>query len=330
MMMRCRNARAYYAWVDPTEAKLETDPETLYQKYRQRENRTRQAICLNENGVDRLASVRDQMCRHYVAVLARNHRSRQLPRKHFLELAEQRYTVTQVGTRLDEAESEIISRTRQTERRRLKEEEIQRLLTSPVVSPEAYRKHATQHTLTPVIEAGHQRGLIESLYAETISYETIKLYDHGKGRERLELFESLFQPAEIAQTRDRGEVNRVYAVDYRNATMRRHLVNQVLDPFRDEKGGLASDVVVSASDLESHIEQLLQQPDNDIRLFFDYRADYSKKPINVLRFLLRQVGLELKRVQRPDKVQRYRLSPRKLETMQRYLHQRQSQCSQNP
>ncbi|MBZ0293914.1 MAG: hypothetical protein K8L99_15220 [Anaerolineae bacterium] len=171
------------------------------------------------------------------------------------------------------------------------------------------------------------RWQIEQCYQQTITPETIRDYDRGKGVRRLKLFESLYQPESDSSDKDTAELLAGIPLgDLTHATARRRLAMAALRPFTDPDSlQLSSDLILRQSEIEAFMHTFRHDHEQDVRLFYGWRQDYSRRPINLLRFLLHQCGLKLTRYGKRESDQRYRLDPEALATMERYVQQRQYQ-----
>ncbi len=321
MLLRFRNADRYLVWVDPTEQKLPVSLETRYRYWKNREKRTVEVVF--SDGKDIAGEQRDFLTRTIARIETHENRSKCNIKTHFHALATQRFTIQQADAAANpEAIKELKAEMKQLTEE-LKAERHERIRASQPVDDDTYKQHAVRGTLTPEIEAGHDRHIIEKTFAEPISDVTIDDYDDGRGVGRVKLFEAIHEAPEITVASDQQELlNETANFDLSHSTMRRKIAIYALRPFADERG-LTTDAVYTRAEITEMYSTFIEKYEQDIRLYFGWRKDYSDEPIQLLRFILRAVGLKLERIgkDRGDE-QRYHIEPASLAKMKRYIKQR--------
>ncbi len=297
MLMRFRNAERYQVWVDPVEQSLQTDAEQIYERLLDGERGTQKVVQFDEDGNDVIKQSRLQLARLQAAVTARENRSKRAVRAHFLALAEERYTVTTSSSDVSSEQHQQIRAEMKAAGAEIAQEHEQRLLAAVPVSDETYKQYAVRGAVTPEIEAGHVRFQIEALYAQDITPQTVRDFDDGKGVHRLELFESLYQPQRQSIIDDRLELaDHIPIGDLNHATQKRRLLIEEFRPFIDADHRFSPDLSMDIGTINRVIGAFRDEHEADIRLYFGWRADYSRSPLALLRFLAGEVGLKIEEV----------------------------------
>ena len=355
MLMRFRHADSYNVWVDPVEANMPTEEQSIYERLLDQEQGTKEAVLFDEDGIDLMRQARLQLARLQAAVTARENQSKRSVRTHFLALAHERYSLVESSDDVSPEQRQQIRGEMKAIGEVLTEEYEERLLTATPIAAEAYKQHAIKGEITSEIEAGHVREQIEQLYAQAITRPAIRDFDDGQGIRRLKLLESLYKPQSEAVSYDRRELSdRVPIGDMTHATKKRLLMLEALRLFIRPDRAFSEETEIDIETIHQVLGNFRDRHERDIRRYFGWRQDYSSKPINLLRFLLAEVGLKLEEVgadrQRlyrerkalqkqgmsreeavaalPAPPKRYRLERSSLAKMERYISQRRERALQ--
>ena len=355
MLMRFRHADTYNVWVDPVEANLPTSEQSIYERLLDQERGTKEAVLFGEDGIDLMRRARLQLARLQAAVTARENQSKCSVRTHFLALANERYSLVESADDVSPEQRQQIRGEMKAIGEVLAEEYEERLLSTTPIPAEAYKQHAIKGEITPEIEAGHVREQIEQLYAQAITRPAIRDFDDGQGVRKLKLLELMYKPQSEAVSYDRRELSdRVPIGDMTHVTKKRLLMLEALRLFIRPDRAFSEEAEIDIETITQALGDFRDKHERDIRRYFGWRQDYSSKPINLLRFLLAEVGLKLEEVgadrQRlyrarkalqkqgmsreeavaalPAPPKRYRLERSSLARMERYISQRRERALQ--
>lgn len=320
-IMRFRAATEYGAWVTEVEQNYVTDETALLDRWLEAEAGTRQTVSIFDvNGNDQVKEMRVRLARLRAAVQGREHRSKSNLHAHFYALAAEQFTIVGEAKDISSTDKSIIKDDLKMHGEALVQERDDCIKAAELVDSEDYKKHAIRGTVTPEIEAGHQRWLIETTFHQDIDQQIIDDYDDGRGAARLKLLESLYKNEDSAKLRDTEELlANLGTGDLTHATMKRRLLLHAIRPFLNEDRQLSADTRIDLEDINDHLGQFRDDHEDDIRRYFKWRTDYDTKPINLLRFLLKECGLRLARYKRTSE---YHIEAETLERMERYIDQR--------
>ncbi len=291
MLMRYRNAQHRAVTVQPsTSDKLITDSHILYEAEIKRYQGTTQAIMDN---TPPLSDILREGARLMASFTADDNLQRADVRAAFLALAAG-FQIKPI-TREAPAMREMLKAARQAMKDRIKAQ----VIAAKAISKErlnALRQGGAD--ITHEIRFGHERWKIEDLIGGQI---TEQLYDDLHTRQlraALRLFAALdAQPDDLREI-DRVQVNQnVWLAKREHITRKIQTVQALIK--RVFPGGLDAAEQLTEAQITERMGDLGAVL-ADLRLYFEDRADYSERPVPVLRRLLAAIGLKLesKQIQR--------------------------------
>jgi hypothetical protein len=291
MVGRCRAAREIHIWLPNGEGGREENPATIEREAIERRERSTYRLIQNGRVVSaELPDAQRSYCYWHGRVMARRNASMNRRRAHFVELCKG-YTVEFIEGQGDKTLDSKLRAIRDAR----KEVLAGLVLTAPVVTADEFRKLRDSGKVTDTAAAGHLRGQIEDVIGQSITPELRdQLWTHHQ-RAALRAFTDLFDdPAElelIDAQEDKANIplpRRQYR--YTRRGVRLAFLNALVENGKP--------LEMTKADLETALAPIIGKYADDLRLYFDWRADRCKSTAAIARRVLDSVGLVLASAQR--------------------------------
>lgn len=295
MIGRCRKATEFHICIPAHSGSEITDSEALYQRERSSLRDTgRLYKCKSSvsweigGGKNRLCKNQEKYLRLWSKIEGKTTHSKNNLLGHFIYLAQGEFDITFRTANHDSVSEKL-------ENLRTAQETIDKhlVLTSPSIDEETYQRLCEQGKCTPVTKAGFIRWGIEHGYRQPI---TSKIYDHWEdgGLNKLRNFINLHSNQEDVIALDEYQDAKGYAVPFRSHfAMKRNLIREVLDVVWGNYDDLNDTQYVSLDHISTVMGPFIQKHKKHMWCFFKWRLNHSPIPKNVLRRLLKEIGLSL-------------------------------------
>lgn len=252
----------------------------------------------------------------------------------FVRLAAGQYAITTSDAAPDTAIKEDLKLTAEA----VKEREKQQTLNATPISQEEYDHRIAQRTYDPDVDNyALERWKIEQFYSQQLTPELYDLWEGGKGRGRLLAFSDMVKLSKDVATRDKEDLagalhSRKHYSKLRY--MRRELLKTVwgvsLPAGRSENFQVFHSEAVTLDQINEGVAVFLEKHGADMVLF-ERRKVHSDDPLNLLRWVLRRVGLELEQIRNCADAGKYRITQDSLDTMIRLYNAREAaQITETP
>ena len=199
MIGRCRNTQETHVYVEDCEQYLETRPSEIYRDAVENAVETGLECRTNGEGICEVTPIQDELLRLHSKIQAARNASMNQLKPHFTHLA--------VGYRI-----EIVRGSNPQEKQALKQagerddqQEKEAVLHADPVDEMRFHSLRTQHAITPEINWGHQRFVIEQSVGCEINEAIYDDLHTEEGREKLILFTSLYEAEAELKKKDRKE-----------------------------------------------------------------------------------------------------------------------------
>lgn len=334
MLGRARYTPEVHIWVRQAEGKRPVDPDMLYEKQAAAALRTRHIATsilgkLDNEGRLTLDENHKGLLKLLCKVKARRNRSMNTLRENILRLAYQRYAVTIIEP---VAPNEAVLQSVKESSAISKEHDKQAVLAATPVDHDEYEAIRESGRMTPEAQAGHIRWQIEDTYQQPLTPILYDEYDGGRGKKQLLSFIDLHKPIrEIARLDldqfDRGtEWHKLGHYTAKFVLTSKLLIS--LGLLDRQSKGFNPDRELTLEEIAATIEAMTDKLLPDLILYWNWRPDQSSDPLNVLRHVLKQLGLKLETI-RSRQGNRYRLEKAALVKMLEYRTWRLAGLEQN-
>lgn len=305
MIGRCRKTEQTHVYVQGSPGNLSTDWREIYTRYEYNAVSTGAMCSFDDDGIVTISEAQQRVLRLLSKIVAtRNVSLNDLP-AHFMTLSHQRgYEVDTV-----DRSPEGVRRSIKNARERAAEMKFTAVVESKPVDYDTYKAWEDRGELTPEIEYGHLRYMIETISGEEISRRTYDLL-HPTGNRR-----AVYQMADvigdrdrcIKQDRDEGKED-LLLMRRRYHTARRDLLRLVLNALWGDgwQTGKMKDAL-TAEEIAERLTPILAGRKVDLINYFGWRTDQSKDPVAIARWLLRKCGLRLESYQVMRDGERFRV-----------------------
>lgn len=305
MIGRCRKTKQTHVYVQGSPGNLSTDWQEVYARYEYNAVSTGAMCSFDDDGIVTISKPQQRVLKLLSKVVAtRNVSLNDLP-AHFMTLSHQRgYDVDTV-----DRSPEGVRKSLKAARERAAEIKFTAVYESKPVDYQTYKAHEERGNLTPEIEHGHLRYMIETISGEEISRRTYDIL-HQSGHRR-----AVYQMADvigdrkrcIKQDRDEGKED-LLLMRRKYHTARRDLLRLVLNALWGNgwETGKMKDAL-TAEEIAERLTPILAGRKVDLINYFGWRTDQSKDPVAIVRWLLRKCGLRLESYQVMRDGERFRV-----------------------
>lgn len=331
MVGRARHAQEVHIYVRQAEGRQSTNPEALYNRKHDAALRSRRFVetftRLDDAGKLVITENQKSLLWLISQIEARRNGSMNNLRANVERLARDCYAVSIVET--PAAATDIKASIADSRALVAEAEKLATLKAAPIDS-DTYEQIRESGQITPEVEAGHTRWLIEDTYQREITPPLYDAYEGGKGRGKLLRFVDIHKPLAEVVTHDKEqfeqgtELNRL---DHRTAKYMLTWKLLKTAGFLDYKRGFLLDEI-SYEQIDAAVKDMAERFTDDLRLFWNWRADYSDDPVSVIRRVLGQLGLRLETI-RSRQGNRYQIEQASLMTMLEYRTWRLAGIEQN-
>jgi len=287
MVGRSRNCAESHIYIRPFEGGRTIVWQDIYALFEQRALSTGLDCRFDAHGIYGISDIQKSMLKLIAMLEADSNHSKNDLLSHFVALAE--------GYKLafSEADNPALRAEMKAVAEKVKAEKRAAILASEPVDYPALELHRISGTLTDEVRAGHERFRMEDTVGLELTESLYEQLETPQKREAVRRFTDLCLPLEELREADRHEAKQGHLLSKRkHRTRRRALVRQaLLDVFG--RDGIANTDEMTAEQIGGVMSNFLELHTDDLRRFFDFRKDQSQKPENILRWVLKKVGILL-------------------------------------
>ena len=286
MIDRARDADTFYVWIDPNERDADIEAARIAHELRDNAIRTGEQLrIVNWRLV--LTEEHERMIDLTAKLRARRNASMNVLAWHFDELARGFAAVTWDESEGDSSAQEALQERKETTRDELKA----LMLTAESIDRDEFQQHSNAGTVTPEIEAGHERYLIERAAGQRINTEIREALDTSEKRGALyDFMKVLFATNELPEA-DLAEMT--YAVHDRKHHIRRTINLRAFYRASFKGEPLSVACIWTASEIESIVGTYMEEHGEEARRLFKIHHNASSAPIPMFKRLFGLMGLKV-------------------------------------
>ncbi len=323
MLARCRNPHNVWVNIKAGGGGRETTAHKLYDRELQNMMTTGNILrTITPEQPVSLNSVVEAYLRFQSRVQSKINRSHNLLRREFLKLAVHKYNI---HPQIDDYDDDLllkISNDMTLIRRANASIDKTMTLRSKSIDVETYQHLQHTHMLTPDTIAGHFRWVIEQVYRQDI---TVGIYEHAikNGMSHLINFTDFHSYDSELMIQDSYESLAEFAPHQRNhATARKRLTLKVLKAVWGDFTLLEELSPVHPEDIQTQIKVLPASFSTQAKNVFRWHHNVVTEPINLVRRVLRELGIEFKKIRSGKLKGYYQIDEQTLADMRRYSDHR--------
>jgi len=292
MLGRCREAKTFFVYFKHIKHDLPTDADNIYTRHYENLIRTSDSCELDFAGKPETTVSQERFLRFASRITAARNYNMNHASRRFRQLADTNFVVEEMMY----AGSDQCERLKAIQEQRAEQMKAL-ILTARPVDQQAYEAYKNAGAITDEIEAGYTRWSIEDFFGEPITPELSAMWDKGNLKTRLFQFIDLYRSRDAIIALDRKEH------DADVEWMSRHHHVQRSDAFHDllstmfDSDGLLDKTCEADFNLKLNGEFAEQVRKHEPTI---YNVMGRRKPkgkadelYNILRWLLKQIGLSL-------------------------------------
>lgn len=298
MLARYRCPVEAHVWVGQGERNLTTSAQTIYNDYREAARNTAILCNLSEDGLD-FDGINQELLRLQSELIARRNRSLNALYADFVNLVQHNYTIRGVQADLPAGNVNGVFEAHEAVQARLKEMTLDPALEA--ITPEMHQDRSKRGIRTDQDNAAVLKYLIQRTYRQPITEQLYDRYDDGKGAAEIKTYiDVLHTPEKELKARDtRQLVEGESYIALKHLTARARTIRRLYLAVWGNRKHFTPDHTLTLEHIETVVSAFMSESARDLALYCGQRADYSDKPVNVLKHIMRLMGLALRKDREP-------------------------------
>ena len=289
MLGRARNADEYHAYVRPATRDLETDWRGVFQRHHLNATQTARKARFAAYDLPAIGTDQRELLTLAAKDTAARNRQRENPLAYFTALAREQGHAISTRKGRDKVTAKALAEARET----VREYDQQQTIAAAPVSPEELDALRAGGAVSEEHRYGFERWKIENTAGLIIDEQLYSDLHTHRQRAALRLFTDLETDLDDLRARDRGQALDGMPVMKRgNYTEKRELLDMLLWSLFDDDL-LDSREEMTRSEILERTGTLFDDHTEAIKRVFGWRNDYSADRLQLVRLMLKRVGLRL-------------------------------------